>query len=243
MVAASTVVSRKLLDSNIIMKHHVDLSAETGDPVPQFLIDRLDPFRTAFTARTWSLVLILVMGAVLSPGKRTVSSCLRITGYAGCATFSSFHQVLNRARWWPKDLAKRLLHLLVAGLSGNGPIIIGLDDTIERRWGKRISARGIYRDPVRSSRGHFVKTSGLRWLGFMLLTPVPWMPGIKALPFLTLLAPSERYAKKQGLQHKKLTDWARQGMLQIIRWLPDRLIIFVGDSSFGTHELANCISP
>ena len=70
-------------------------------------------------------------------------------------------QVLNRARWDPRDLARRLVLLLVARLAGQGPIIIGLDDTIERRWGARINARGIYRDPVRSSHGHFVKTSGL----------------------------------------------------------------------------------
>ena len=95
---------------------------------------------------------------------------------------------------------------------------------------------------MRSSRGHFVKTSGLRWLGFTLLTPLPWKTGIKALPFQTLLAPSERYASKRGLKHKKLTDWARQGMLQTIPWLPKRKVIFVGDSSFGTHELANSIS-
>jgi hypothetical protein len=49
-----------------------------------------------------------------------------------------------------------------------------MDDTIERRWGRRTTARGIYRDPVRSSHGHFVKASGLRWLSFMVLTPVPW---------------------------------------------------------------------
>ena len=181
------------------------------------------------------------MGALLAPGKRTVSACLRMTGRAMCATFASYHQVLNRARWEPRDLARRLARHLVARPVERGPIIIALDDTIERRWGARIRARGIYRDPVRSSRGHFVKTSGLRWLSFMLLAPLPWLPGIKALPILTILAPSERFAVKQGRRHKQLTDWARQGMLQILRWFPKRSIVFVGDSSFGTHELAHCI--
>ena len=127
------------------------------------------------------------MGALLAPGKRTVTSCLRITGRAMVPTFGSYHQVLNRARWNPRRLARRLTLLLVGQLlAERDPVIIGLDDTIERRWGPRISARAIYRDPVRSSRGHFVKTSGLRWLSFMLLTPLPWLPGIKALPILTL---------------------------------------------------------
>ena len=222
---------------------HVDLSTESGEAVPQFLKDRLDPFRTAFTEPTWRLARVLAMGALLVLGKRTVSSCLRITGNAECKSFSSYHQVLNRAQWEPSDLSKILLQHLVANLVEEEPIVIGLDDTIERRWGPMIDARGIYRDPTRSSLGHFVKTSGLRWLCFTLLTPLPWKTGIKALPFQTLLAPSERYCvSKRGLRHKKLTDWARQGMLQTIRWLPDRKVIFVGDSSFGTHDLANSIS-
>ena len=221
---------------------HVDLSTESGDAVPQFLDDRLDPFRTAFTEPTWRNARVLAMGALLAPGKRTVSSCLRITGNAECKSFSSFHQVLNRAQWEPSELSRILLQHLVTNLVEEEPTVVGLDDTIERRWGQKIDARGIYRDPTHSSRGHFVKTSGVRWLSFTLLTPLPWKTGIKALPFQTLLAPSERYASKRGLRHKKLTDWARQGMLQTIRWLPDRKVIFVGDSSFGTHDLANSIS-
>ncbi|MFB9985555.1 transposase, partial [Mesorhizobium kowhaii] len=101
---------------------------------------------------------------------------------------------------------------------------------------------GIYRDPVRSSHGHFVKASGLRWLSFMVLTPVPWTSLVKALPVLTLLAPSERSDHQRGRRHKLLTDWARQGALQLCRWLPGRRIIFVGDSSFAVHELAHAIT-
>mgnify|MGYP003871665017 CR=1 FL=1 len=179
------------------------------------------------------------MGALLAPGKRTVTACLRMTGRAQALDFTSYHQILNRARWRPHDLARCLLVLLVARLIPEGPVIIGLDDTIERRWGAKITARGIYRDPVRSSHGHFVKASGLRWLGFMLLTPLPWARGIKALPVLTLLAPSERSNVKQRQRHKRLTDWARQDMLQIARWLPERQVIFVGDSSFAVHELVH----
>ena len=94
---------------------------------------------------------------------------------------------------------------------------MGLDETIERRWGAKIKARGIYRDPVRSSRSHFVKASGLRWLSVMLLVRIPWAEKVWALPFLTVLAPSERYYQDRARGHKKLTDWARQMLLQVRR--------------------------
>ncbi|WP_292572443.1 transposase [Mesorhizobium sp.] len=222
------------------MLHHP--SAAVGDAVPQILRQWLQALRACFTAPSWDHVLVLVMGALLAPGKRTVSSCLRMTGRAEAANFASYHQILNRACWSPRAVARRLLGLVVERLVPDGPIVIGMDYTIERRWGRRISARGIYRDPVRSSHGHFVKASGLRWLSFMVLTPVPWTSLVKALPILTLLAPSERSDHQRGRRHKLLTDWARQGALQLCRWLPGRRIIFVDDSSFAVHELAHAIT-
>ena len=196
--------------------------AVIGDPVPWILRRWLQPWRPCFTAPSWEHVLVLVMGAVLAMGKRTVTSCLRVTGRAEAANFASYHQILNRARWSSRAAARRLLGIIVERLVPDGPVVIGMDDTIERRWGRRISARGIYRDPVRSSHGHFVKASGLRWLSFMVLTPVSWTSLIKALPVLTLLAPSERSNRRRGCRHKLLTDWARQGALQLSRWLPGR---------------------
>jgi hypothetical protein len=222
------------------MLHHP--KAIVGDPVPQILRQWLQAWRACFTAPSWEHVLVLVMGALLAPGKRTVSSCLRMTGRAEAANFATYHQILNRARWSPRAVARRLLGIVIERLVPHGPVVIGMDDTIERRWGRRITARGIYRDPVRSSHGHFVKASGLRWLSFMVLTPVSWTSLIKALPVLTLLAPSERSNRQRGGRHKLLTDWARQGALQLCRWLPGRRIIFVGDSSFAVHELAHAIT-
>jgi len=119
----------------------------------------------------------------------------------------------------------------------SSPLVFGIDETIERRRGAQIKAKGIYRDPVRSSKSHFVKCSGLRWISFMLLTPISWANRIWALPFLTVLAPSERYHQQIGKRHKKITDWARQMMFQLSRWLPNRLIIIVADSSYAVIEL------
>lgn len=123
-----------------------------------------------------------------------------------------------------------------------GPIIMGIDDTIERRKGTKIKARGIYRDPVRSSHGHLVKVSGLRWLVMMLLVEIPWAQRVWALPFLSVLAPSERYSQQYKLRHKTLVDWARQMMIQVKRWLPVRELVVVGDSSFAALELLDAVS-
>ena len=140
--------------------------------------------------------------------------------------------------------AGRLLSLLVNSFVPAGaPVVIGLDDTIERRWGPKISARGIYRDPVRSSKGHFVKASGLRWLSAMLLVQVPWAGRIMALPFLTLLAPSKRFYADKTRAPKTLLDWARQAVLQIHRWLPGRYIVLVADSAFAAIEFLAAVRP
>ena len=211
--------------------------------VPRSLADWMWPFVRCFTGATWDHVLVLVAGALLSPGRRTVSAALRVMDLDQSASFAVYHRVLSTARWSARRVAHRLLGLLVAAFVRDGPVVIGLDDTIERRWGTKIKARGIYRDPVRSSHGHFVKASGLRWLCVMLLAPIPWAGCVWALPFLTILAPSERYAQKRGRRHKKLTDWGRQALLQTARWLPDRRIVAVADSSFSVIELLRSVSP
>jgi hypothetical protein len=129
-----------------------------------------------------------------------------------------------------------LLGLLVASFAVFGPVVLGLDDTIERRRGAKINAKGIYRDPVRSSHSHFVKASGLRWLSLMLLAPIPWAKRVWALPFLTVLAPSERFYEKRKRAHKKLTDWARQALLQVRRWLPGRKLVVVMDAGYAAID-------
>jgi DDE superfamily endonuclease len=194
-------------------------------------------FAPLFFKRTWHHAEQLLWGALLAPGKRTVTGVLRILGYADDRRFQRFHRVLNRARWRPRAASRILLGLLVKTFAPTGPLVVALDDTIERRWGKKIAARGIYRDPVRSSRSHFVKVSGLRWLSLMLVTEIPWASRCWALPFLTVLAPSERYHEQRQRRHKKLTDWARQMLLPLRRWLPDRELVLVVDSGYAALGL------
>jgi hypothetical protein len=212
-----------------------------ADTVPRILVKWLWPFVGCFSASNWKHVLVLVAGAVLSPGRRTVTAALRVMGLDQTAGFAVYHRVLSTARWSARRAARQLLLLLVIAFVPQGPVVIAIDDTIERRWGKKIKMRGIYRDPVRSSQGHFVKVSGLRWLCVMLLAPIPWAGGVWALPFLTVLAPSEHAAQSRGKRHKKLTDQARQALLQTARWLPGRQVIAVADRSFSVIELLRAV--
>ncbi len=211
--------------------------SSAADPVPPLLAAWLAPFEGCFTAPVWRRVLVLVAGALLAPGPRTVSAALRVMGLADLPGFGRYHEVLSEARWDARALARRLLIHLLAVLLPSGEVVIGIDDTIERRWGAKIAARGIYRDPVRSSRGFFVKASGLRWLSLMVVVSIPWAKRSWALPFLPVLAPSQRSNEQQGRRHKALTRWAIQAILQTRRWLPGRRITVVGDSSFASLEV------
>jgi hypothetical protein len=193
-------------------------------------------FAPLFTKRVFQSVQVLLAGAILATGKRTVTAVLRVMGLSQDTHFQTHHRTLNRAVWSSLAASRILLLLLVRTFAPEGPLIFGLDDTIERRWGAKIAARGIYRDPVRSSQSHVVKASGLRWLCMMLLVPIPWAARVWALPFLSALCPSEHYHHSLGKRHKTLTDWARQLVRQVSRWLPGRQMIIVADSTFSALQ-------
>ena len=206
--------------------------------LPDSILAVLLPFATLFQHRTWIKAQVLLVGAILSPGRCTVASALRVMGLSGDRNYARYHQVLNRAAWSPLRVSQVLLRLLIQHLDrGDGPLIFGIDETLERRQGPQISALGVYRDAVRSSRSHMVKASGLRWVSLMWLGLIPWAGRHWALPVLTALAPSERYYRRRGRSHQKLTDRARQITLQLRRWLPHRSLVLVGDSGYAVLDL------
>ncbi len=211
--------------------------------LPQRIIPILRAFETVFSPPVWKWAKVLLIGAILAPGERTVAAILRVMGRSNDRQFQNYHRVLNRANWSSRALSRILLRLLVSlFVPDTTPVVIGIDETIERRRGSKIAARGIYRDPVRSSKEFFVKTSGLRWISMMLLTPIPWAQRVWALPFLTVLAPSERSHEQRKKRHKTITDWARQMIRQVHRWLPTRQLIIVADGSYAVVAfLANLV--
>jgi hypothetical protein len=149
-------------------------------------------FAPVFSTRVWRHVRFLVVGPTLAPGQRTVAAVLRILGLSQLATFPTPHRVLNRARWSSGRASQILFGLLVRAFAPHGPLVVGIDATLERRRGQKISAAGMYRDPVRSSRSQFAKVRGLRWICAMLLVPSPWAGRVRAAPFLSVLGPCAR---------------------------------------------------
>jgi hypothetical protein len=205
--------------------------------LPTVMIRVLAPFAPLFSDRLWQHVQVLLAGTILAPGKRTVASALRAVGLEDERRFCRYHRVLNRAVWSSREASRFLLGLLVETFAPEGPLVVGIDETLERRRGRKITAKGVYRDPLRSTRKRFVKTSGLRWICVVLLAEVPWASRVWALPFLSALAHSERYAKEQGKRHKKLTDWAWQLLLLMRRWYPQREIVAVADRTYASLKL------
>jgi DDE superfamily endonuclease len=199
----------------------------------------LAAFAPLFTEPSLLRAQALLCGVLLAPANQTVTAALRALGLADEPGFQNYHRLLNRARWSARQAAHHLLKLLIEAFVPAGPVIIGLDDTVERRRGRKLTARAIYYDAARSSKSCFQKTSGLRWMNLALLVPVGWAARVWALPFLRALCPSERYAPyvRRDRRHKPLVERARGLIGQVRRWLPDRMLIVVADSSYAALEL------
>ena len=202
----------------------------------------LAPFASEFSRPTWKNIQILLIGAILCRGPRRISSILRVMGLSNINNFSKYHRVLSRANWDGLRLAKILLSLLLQLLPSSWPILIAVDETLERRQGQKIKAKGLYRDAVRSSQSNVVISSGLKWESMALIMPLPWCKRPWALPFLTVLAPSKRANEVAGKRHKTSIDWTKQMVTVISRWLK-RPWILVGDGAYACMDLAiTCVA-
>ena len=214
-------------------------SAPETTPVdrPQEIVAILAPFAPLFADGTWAKAQTLAVGALLATGRRTVAAALRIMGRRQDRHFTNYHRVLNRDAWSCLAAGEILLGLILAVLPRDTPLVLAADDTIERRNGRHIRAKGCYRDPVRSSKKHAIKCFGLKWVVLAVLVPVPWSRRVWALPVLTALHWPEGKGPRRG--HESAIDWARQMVLQVRRWVPDRELVLVLDGGFAAVELAH----
>jgi hypothetical protein len=212
--------------------------------LPAEMIALLAAFAPEFSKPVWLLAQVLLVGTILSPHKRRVTAALRAMGLSQQKGFDKYHRVLNRDKWSGLRLSHILLVVLVTTFVAIGlPVVIGVDETIERRWGPKIVERGIYRDPVRSSKSHLVKASGLRWVALMLIVDIPWIGRAWALPFLTVLAPSKGYDQPRRRKHRTVLDKAR-AMIRLVRWwLPEHELVIVGDGAYAANDFAAYLHP
>ena len=206
-------------------------------PLPQAIITVLAPFRPLFTAPTWRKLMTLLTGTLLAHGRRTVCSALRFSGEQMNTNWSTYHQVLNRARWSPLAVSQCLLLLIVETLIPKGACItVVIDENLERRWGPQISKRSNYRDSALSSRKRAVSSSGLRWIAMAVVVTPSWTTQPWALPFLLVLYTAPAFAEVTGKRHKTIAMWAGQMVSVLHRWLPDRQITVVGDGAYNCLE-------
>jgi hypothetical protein len=200
----------------------------------------MQPFTQVFSERTWDWVQVLVVGAILAPGKRTVTAVLRVLGLKDEQQYQRYHRVLNRAMWSSLQVSQILLGVLVTAFVPPGsPLIVAADETLERRQGAKITAKSVFRDAVRSSQKHPVTSYGLRWVSLALLVPVPWSRRVWALPFLTVLAPSEKTNRANSKRHKTSIEWVMQMLSQVRRWLPQRKLVLVVDGGLVALKLGH----
>ena len=207
-------------------------------PLPEAIITVLGAFAPLFSRAVWMHAQVLLVGALLCQGPRTVASALRVLGLGQARRFEKYHRVLSRAHWSGLQGAKILLGLLVMLVPPWWPVLIVVDETVERRQGRKIKAKGRYRDAVRSTQKVVVKCYGLKWISMMVLVPLPWSARPWALPFLTVLAPSQRANEAAGKRHKTSIDWTVQMVKQVARWLDQRRWVLIGDGGFACVHLA-----
>src|SRR5690348_13396113 len=207
-------------------------------PLPDPIIEVLMTFRPLFTTPTWRKLMILLTGTLLAHGRRTVATALRHTGNGMAVNWSSFHQVLNRARWSPLAVSRQLLQLIVETFVPAGATVdLVIDETLERRWGSKISKRGHYRDSALSSRERSVSSPGLRWIVMAVVVTLSWTKQKWALPFLCVLATTPEVSERLGKRHKTIGMWAHQMISLVRRWLPNRSIKLMGDTAYSVLEL------
>jgi hypothetical protein len=203
------------------------------------IISVLSAFSCCFTKPTWKNIQILFIGAILCRGSRQITKILRVMGLSQEKNFSRYHNVLSRSRWCGLSLSKILLGLLISIIPNNYPIIIAADETLERRQGKKIKAKGAYRDAVLSSKAKVVISFGLKWECMTLIIKLPWCKRCWALPFLTVLAPSKKANEAANKKHKTSIDWTMQMISIVSRWLVKKPWILLGDGAYACMDLAH----
>ncbi len=206
--------------------------------LPDTFIAILIHFQPLFSAPSYTKMLRLVCGTLLTRGSRTVTAALKMLGLEKEGHWSKYHHLLNRAQWSSLAVGAVLLRLIVATFVGaSGTIEIVVDETLERRWGKQIKKRGHWRDSLASGKGQSVSTSGLRWLVAAVIVKMPFSSRQWALPFFSVLLTTPKVSQELGLRHRTYLDRTRQLVYWLCRLFADRRIKLIADGAYSSIEL------
>lgn len=209
--------------------------------VPNVVSQITDELKDAFTEPTHARVVTLLLGAIITLGRRTVSNMLRVLGPLAAGHWSSYHRVLSTRRWWIWIATRIVARLVLEAFYPNPrqPVFLAGDDTVDGHRGDKVYGKGCHRDAVRSSHTFIAFRWGHKWVVLCVLVHVPWSYRPWALPVLVALYVPAEEDKKQGRRHKTPSELMRQMLAALIHWFPERKFVFAGDGGFGTHALAS----
>jgi hypothetical protein len=198
--------------------------------LPDFAVPVLSTFQPAFSTPTYHRFLVLWLGAILVTGRRTITNICRLVRPYGQSHVSSYHRVLSQRRWSAWELARRLLTFLLTHMVPRGPVVLAGDDTVAEHPGPHVFGKGRHRDGVRSTHSSTAYRWGHKWVVLSVLVKFPFAIRPWALPVLVALSRDPEWDQAHGTRHKTPAHLARLLLARVVRWLPERPCIFVGDT-------------
>lgn len=206
--------------------------------IPTWVMPVFTVFRPAFSTPTYHRFLVLVLAAVWTTGRRTVTNLLRTVRDQAPGHMSSYHRVFSQRRWSAWALARLLITCLLDHVVPPGPVLLAGDDTVTERPGPHVCGKGRHRDGVRSTHRDTAYRWGHKWVVVSVLIKLPCATRPWALPILVALYRPPEWDRLHGRRHKTPAHLARLLLARLMRWFPQHHFIFVGDSGYGTSETA-----
>jgi len=205
--------------------------------LPQVAEPLLMSFSIAFTQPTFNRILPLLVGAVLTRGRRTITAILWTIRGLVPGHISDYHRVFSRAPWLLFPLGKVLAAAIIK-LIPDDWIVVAMDDTTAQHKGKKVYGKGCHHDAVRSTHTHVAYRWGHKWVVLAIVLRFPFGSRPWALPVLCALYRPRELNEQEGRRHKTPIMLARGLMCVLMRWFPDKKFIFLGDGGYASHELA-----
>jgi hypothetical protein len=190
--------------------------------LPACAMPVLTMFRPVFSTPTYHRFLVLVLAAILTTGRRTITNLLRTVQYQAPGHISSYHRVLSQRRWSTWALARTLVTFLLDSVLPPGPVLLAGDDTVTAHPGPHMFGKGRHRDGVRSTHGYTAYRWGHTWVVISVLVKLPVATRPWALPVLAALYRPPQWDRVQGTRHKTPAHLSRLLLARLMRWFPER---------------------